>query len=173
MRALARAAALALVASLAGSLGGCGDDGGDGGGGPDARAADILDQLRALPEVARVTEQPTQQAGYRYFELWFDQPVDHDQAGGARFEQYATLIHRDATRPMVLLHTGYGNWYYDYPGELTRLLGANQVVVEHRFFRGSRPAGAEAWAHLTIAQSAADHHRITTALRRVYGARWY
>ncbi|MBE7450407.1 MAG: aminopeptidase [Kofleriaceae bacterium] len=172
MRALARAAALALVASLAGSLGGCGDDGGDGGGGPDARAADILDQLRALPEVARVTEQPTQQAGYRYFELWFDQPVDHDQAGGARFEQYATLIHRDATRPMVLLHTGYGNWYYDYPGELTRLLGANQVVVEHRFFRGSRPAGAEAWAHLTIAQSAADHHRITTALRRVYGARW-
>lgn len=150
-------------------LGACGGDDGDS---PDAPSGDILDQLRGLPEVASVQETPTDLNGYRYFEIQFDQPVDHDDPGGARFQQYATLIHRDAARPMVLLHTGYGNWYYDYPSELTLLLGANQLVVEHRFFRGSRPAGTEAWAHLTIEQSAADHHRITDAMRRLYGARW-
>ncbi|MBZ0233137.1 MAG: aminopeptidase [Deltaproteobacteria bacterium] len=150
-----------------------GDDGGDGGdGGVDAAAGDILEQLRALPEIASVTEAATEQAGYRYFELQFDQPVDHQSPGGARFQQFATLIHRDVAAPMVLLHTGYGNWYYDFPSELTRLLGANQLVVEHRFFRGSRPAGAEAWQHLTIAQSAADHHRISDALHRIYPGRW-
>ncbi len=176
MRAVARARDVALLAAMVALLAACsGDDGGAANpdaGGPDAPAGDILDQLRGLPEVVSVTEQPTDHAGYRYFELQFDQPVDHATPDGPHFQQYATLIHADVARPMVLLHTGYGNWYYDFPGELTQLLGANQVVVEHRFFRGSRPAGVAAWAHLTIEQSAADHHRITVALRRIYAGRW-
>lgn len=164
---IGRSAPILFVLGLA--LVACGDDGGEST--PDA-AGDILLQLRALPEVASVTEQPTDWNGYRYFEIQFDQPVDHANPGGARFEQYATLIHTSAAAPMVLLHTGYGNWYYDYPAELTRLLHANQLVVEHRFFRGSRPAGTEAWAHLTIEQAAADHHRITQALKPIYAAPW-
>jgi hypothetical protein len=163
--------AIAVLAAAAAACGG-GDDGDDDGAGPDAAAGDILAQLRALPEIASVTEQPTEHVGYRYFEIQFDQPVDHDDAAGPRFQQFATLIHKDVAAPMVLLHTGYGNWYYDYPGELTRLLGANQIVVEHRFFRGSRPTGPDAWQHLTIAQSAADHHRISEALHRIYSGKW-
>ncbi len=157
------------------ALAACGDDDLEvtpDGGGIDAPAGDILEQLRGLAEVASVTESTTDQAGYRYFEIQFDQPVDHANPGGPRFQQYATLIHKDVAAPMVLLHTGYGNWYYDFPGELTRLLGANQIVVEHRFFRGSRPTGTAAWAHLTIEQSAADHHRISDALHRIYRGRW-
>ncbi|HUQ06765.1 MAG TPA: S28 family serine protease [Kofleriaceae bacterium] len=163
-----RAQLLAVVIALAAACGGGDDDGAA----VDATAGDILEQLRALPEVASVTEQPTEHAGYRYFELQFDQPVDHENLAGPHFQQFATLIHKDVAAPMVLLHTGYGNWYYDFPGELTRLLGANQIVVEHRFFRGSRPTGTDAWQHLTIAQSAADHHRISDALHRIYGGKW-
>lgn len=168
-----RGRTLVALASLV-LLTACGDDGGgsDTDGGIDAPSGDILEQLRGLAEVATVVESPTQLDGYRYFEIEFDQPVDHANPGGPRFRQYATLIHTDAARPMVLLHTGYGNWYYDYPGELTTLLGANQIVVEHRFFRGSRPDGDAAWTHLTIEQSAADHHRITEALRRLYRGQW-
>jgi len=158
---------VALVA-----CGGDDTDGGDADGGIDAPSGDILDQLRGLAEVASVTEQSTDQPGYRYFEIYFDQPVDHQNPDGPHFQQYATLIHKDVAAPLVLLHTGYGNWYYDFPGELTRLLGANQIVVEHRFFRASRPTGTDAWQHLTIAQSAADHHRISDALHRIYRARW-
>lgn len=170
--ALCHLARLAVAAVLLTACGGDDDAAAEADGGVDAPAGDILEQLRGLPEVASVVESPTEQAGYRYFELQFDQPVDHTDPASARFQQYATLIHKDVAAPMVLLHTGYGNWYYDYPGELTQLLAANQIVVEHRFFRGSRPTGTAAWAHLTIAQSAADHHRITAALRRIYGGRW-
>lgn len=155
------------VAILFAVLAACGGDDGDDG--PiDAPTGDILAQLRGLAEVADVTEQPTDWPGYRYFELHFRQPIDHDHPEAGTFLQYATLIHKDASAPLVMLHTGYGNWYYDYPGELTRLLHANQIVVEHRFFRGSRPDGAAAWQFLTIAQAAADHHLIADAMHRLY-----
>ncbi|MBK9031896.1 MAG: aminopeptidase [Myxococcales bacterium] len=161
LTALAVASALALTA--------CGDDSGAG---PDATidapSGDILAQLQGLPEVDHVVEQPTTRAGYRYFELWFTQPIDHDHPEAGTFLQYATLIHTDAAAPLVLLHTGYGNWYYDYPGEVARLFHANQLVIEHRFFRTSRPPALADWAFLTIAQAAADHHRITVAMRRLY-----
>ena len=158
-----------LTLGLAG--GGCGDADDDGSWPLDG---DLLDQLRGLGEVVAVTESTTDlPGGYRYFELQFDQPVDHDHPEGPHFQQYATLIHRDPAAPMVLVHTGYGNWYADRPTQLTWLLQANQLVVEHRFFRGSRPTGAAAdWRTLTIRQAAADHHRITVALRRLYPGRW-
>ena len=145
----------------------CGDDGGV------LPPPDILVQLQALPELTSVDERATNQTGYRYFVLQFDQPVDHARPEAGRFSQLATLIHRDAAAPMVLAHTGYGNWYFDFPLEPTRLLAANQLVVEHRFFRASRPAGGpDDWAHLTIAQAAADHHRIAGALRPLYEGAW-
>lgn len=154
------ALALVMAAFL---VTGCGDDG------PPPEPGDIAAQLAAQPEIVRVVERPTEWSGYRYFELWFRQPVDHEHPEAGTFEQYATLIHRDRDAPTVLLHTGYGNWYYDFPGELARLLAGNQIVVEHRFFRTSRPSGVAAWQHLTIAQAAADHHLISVVLHRIYG----
>lgn len=155
-----------LVLAALATLTACG---GDDGGSPDAPPTDdFLAQIRALPEVDHAREQSTTQAGYRYYEIWFSQPIDHDHPEAGSFLQYATLIHRDVAAPLVLLHTGYGNWYFDYPGEVTRLFHANQLVIEHRFFRTSRPAGIPAWASLTIEQAAADHHRIAAAMHRLY-----
>ena len=154
-----------LVGLLA--AGGCGGDD------TAAPPADILDQLRALPEVSSVEERATNHTGYRYFELHFDQPVDHDHPEAGRFAQQATLIHRDPAAPMILAHTGYGNWIFDFPVEPTRLLDGNQLAVEHRFFRASRPTGGVGdWDHLSIAQAAADHHRIVAALRPLYDGAW-
>jgi hypothetical protein len=145
-------------------------------GGDDGTAeppVDILVRLQALPELASVEELPTNRTGYRYFMLQWDQPVDHQHPEAGRFQQQATLIHRDPRAPMVLLHTGYANWYFDFPAEPTRLLRANQIVVEHRFFRTSRPTGGpDDWQHLTIAQAAADHHRIVAALQPIYDGAW-
>lgn len=139
--------------------------------GPDL-SGDILDALRTTPEIASVEELGTDLPGYRYFAIQFDQPVDHHDPDGPHFLQYVSLIHRDADAPMVLLHTGYANWYRDIPQQLTWILQANQASVEHRFFGTSRPDGVESWRFLTIEQSAADHHRITQALRRIYAAAW-
>jgi len=159
-------AATLVLATLA-SLGACSSDDGDQ---PiDGATGDILDQLRAQPEVASVLERPTQRDGYRYFEVFFTQPIDHEHPEAGTFEQEATLIHRDFAAPVVLQHSGYGNWYYDRAVELTELLHANQISIEHRFFRTSRPRGGPSvWQYLTIAQAAADHHVVATVLHRIY-----
>ncbi|HVV87682.1 MAG TPA: S28 family serine protease [Kofleriaceae bacterium] len=164
--ALAAASAVVGVTALA-ALPACGGDDSA------VPAVDILDQLRAIPQIASVQELQTSQTGYRYFMIQFDQPVDHDHPEGEHFHQMATLIHRDAHAPMMLVHTGYGNWYFDLPVEPTKLLQANQLVVEHRFFRASRPTGSVSdWDDLTIAQAAADHHAIVQALRPLYDGAW-
>jgi hypothetical protein len=55
--------------------------------------------------------------------------------------------------------------------EPTFLLGANQLLVEHRFFGPSTPQPAT-WEHLSVEQAAADHHRIVEAFKPLYSGRW-
>jgi hypothetical protein len=72
---------------------------------------------------------------------------------------------------MVLHTTGYSLPSFPYLSEPAELLDANQIDVEQRYFRPSRPRPAR-WRFMTIRQAAADHHRIVTALRSVYDAAW-
>ncbi len=82
-----------------------------------------------------------------------------------------TLHHRSYDAPMVLRTLGYSNSGGDYQAELTEMLDANQLVVEHRYFRDSRPSWDD-WSYLTIEQAAADHHRIVEAFKPIYDAAW-
>ncbi len=145
----------------------CGDDQPDQ---PDAGPS-IVDLLEAVPGIESVTPLSTDHQGYDRFDLRFRQPVDHADPGGATFVQQMTLLHRDAGAPMILTSTGYHNYYGDYTNELTDLVSANQLVVEHRYFASSRPDPAD-WSYLTIEQAAGDHHAIVEALRPLYGAAW-
>ena len=72
---------------------------------------------------------------------------------------------------MVLHSTGYNVRVAAARGEATRLLEANQISVEHRFFSASRPKPAN-WTKLDIWQAASDHHRIVEALEPVFPTRW-
>lgn len=133
--------------------------------------ADILELLQAVDGLT-VSEQPSKIEGYRFFHLLFQQPVDHDAPDGQWFTQQMTLLHRDRGAPLVLSTRGY----HIYPNsqgleEPSALLHANQLQVEHRFFSVSRPDPAD-WSKLTIAQAAADHHRVVEALRPIYDAAW-
>lgn len=147
---------LALFAS------GC--NGGGGGGGGDFEA-----RLRAIDGL-EVVELETAHPGYRFFEMVYQQPVNHD-APGTTFAQRMTLLHRDEAAPVVFSTLGYGISGSDARTELTLLLQANELEVEHRFFRDSRPNPAD-WTMLTIRQAAGDHHRIAQALREIYQAAW-
>src|SRR5690606_5191535 len=108
---------------------------------------------------------------YRFFLLEYQQPSDHADPGGVWFGQRATLLHRERGAPVVLATSGYCGSERQSRGELTRLLDANQLRTEQRFFVPSRPSRAD-WSHLTIEQAASDHHRLVQALRRYYGAAW-
>jgi hypothetical protein len=136
-------------------------------------SVDILERLRAIPGLT-VRENPNGArvpTGYRFFLMEYDQPADHSRPECQRFQQRLTLLHTSDTAPMVL----YTGGYYVSTGpsrrELTSLLSANQLSVEHRFFLPSRPEPAD-WSQLTIQQSADDFHRIVQSFKPIYGGRW-
>jgi hypothetical protein len=135
-----------------------------------APPADIADRLAAIPGMTVVSEGPVP-AGFRFFLLTYRQPVDHTNPAGQTFEQRLQLLHRDVARPMVLHTTGYGMPGFAFRAEPTALVDGNQISVEQRFFEPSRPNPAD-WRKLDIWQAATDHHRLTQALRTVYGAKW-
>jgi hypothetical protein len=150
-----QAAAMVRYVALALALAACGDN------------LQFVDQLRALPGVHDVTEMKTQTPGFQYFVLHFEQPVDHADPHGQTFLQEVSLLHRDAFAPMIVHTSGYWDYYLDHYVELTALLGANQISIEHRFFAGSRPDPAD-WTKLTIEQMADDEHAIVSALKDIY-----
>jgi hypothetical protein len=151
-----------VAAGLVG--GGCVDE-------PSAQlsASEVLERLRAIPGLT-ADEMTTEQPGVHYFVLHFTQPVDHSDPSQGTFQQEVSLLHRSerAPVPMIVHTSGYADYYLDQPVELTKLLEANQVSIEHRFYGHSRPNPAD-WTKLTIAQMAADEHDIITALRTIYG----
>jgi hypothetical protein len=139
-----------------------------GGGDDDA----LLDDLAALPGVAVeevFLEEPV--PGVRYFDLWFEQPVDHAQPGGATFLQYAALIHVDAGAPMVVYTSGYGAGRLRSPSEVTQLVGGNQLSLEYRFYRTSVPDPAD-WTKLDARQASDDIHHAVELLKPLYPAAW-
>lgn len=132
----------------------------------DADTRDILVRLNALPGVV-ANEFATDVPGYRAFALQFDQPVDHQRPTTQRFAQFATLLHRDAAAPLIAATTGYWDYIRDRRVELSRLVNGNQISIEHRYFNQSRPVPTD-WTQLTVANAAADEHRIIAALRTIY-----
>jgi hypothetical protein len=73
--------------------------------------------------------------------------------------------------PTVLQISGYYVNPQPVQYELTALLQANQLHVEHRYFIPSRPDPVD-WQFLDIAQSAADLHAIVAAFKTIYTAKW-
>ncbi len=129
---------------------------------------EMLLALRELPGVHDVTAMPTQSAGYTYFVIHFEQKVDHDDPNSPTFLQEVSLLHHDEKNyPMVVHTSGYWDYYRDRVVELTALLGANQISIEHRYFGESRPTPTD-WSKLTIEQMAADQHVIVSALKQLY-----
>jgi hypothetical protein len=170
-----RAVGLFVAVALVG--GGCSDN-------SPLTSDELVSRLRALPGV-RVEEgvrderdedededgvQDAEEAQSHYYVLHFTQPIDHDDPGLGTFEQRVSLLHRDerAPTPLVIYTSGYSDFWGAGPTELTTLLAANQISIEHRYFGTSRPQPTD-WSKLTVAQMAADEHAIITALRSIYG----
>jgi hypothetical protein len=133
-----------------------------------AQDATLREKLEKVPGLRIVSE--TQKEGRPFFTLMLRQPVDHDKPWRGSFEQQFTLWHKAETAPMVHYTGGYT--LSSGTREITTLLGANQISVEHRFFGKSVPEGKTDWSKLTIQQEAADEHNIVQAMKRIYPAKW-
>lgn len=104
------------------------------------------------------------------YELWFTQPVDHNNPKSETFKQRVLLSHIGYNQPTVVILEGY-SIYSSKAGELSKLLNANQITIEHRFFANSRPDSIP-WSFLTIKQAADDQHEIIKSLKKIYKQKW-
>ncbi|WP_274556904.1 S28 family serine protease [Streptomyces spiramyceticus] len=133
-----------------------------------AAAADIREKLERIPGLTVVSV--TDKGGFPLYSLTLTQPVDHGDPGRSTFEQRFTLWHKGETAPVVHYTGGYG--LSSSTREITTLLGANQVSVEHRYFNTSRPGDDVDWDDLNVWQQASDEHAIVEALKTIYRAKW-
>ena len=133
---------------------------------------DIFDRLSDLPGVTVAEWMPPDDfppmPGVRYFDLWFEEPIDHDDPAQGTFLDYAALQHVDDDAPLVLYSSGYGAGRTRVPSEPAAILGANQLSVEYRFYEGSKPETIP-WDRLRVAQATADQHDMVAALSSIYG----
>jgi hypothetical protein len=129
----------------------------------------LLGKLKKLPGVEVSAVAPD--SGYvSAWEIFLEQPLDHNDPGAGSFEQRIFLAHRDPSVPTVLITEGY-SLGHNYIAELAGILEANQLRVEHRYFGKSEP-DSMVWRYLTIEQAVADYHRIVDMFRPIYQGKW-
>lgn len=138
-----------------------------------ASAQDFKDRLASLPGVVEVNALESQKFGGKY-ELRFEQYVDPSRPELGKFLQsvYVGHVHPDSVT--VVVTEGYNADYAvraSYRDELSDILNANNVVIEHRYFNKSVPENAD-WKYLTTANAAADQHAVVAALKQLYKGKW-
>jgi len=108
--------------------------------------------------------------------LWFEQELAPKNPDSKTFKQRVFISHRDVKKPVVFVTEGYWASYAEYPNysnQISDILDANQIVVEHRFFPPSVPdSSVFDWKYLTIENAAMDHHRIIEVLKHIYKEKW-
>ena len=133
--------------------------------------SEFYKKLAALPGVLEVRETRNNEMLFKEsYEVMFEQPLDHKNPDGEKFGQRIFVSHCDYNKPVLLETEGYsarGN----SGGELQRILGGNQITVEHRFFGRSVPEPVR-WEKLTVKQSADDLHAVVTAMKKIYSGKW-
>lgn len=129
----------------------------------------LEESLRQIPNVT--VEKITGDTTYAdYYELYFTQPLDHENPEAGTFKQRVLLGHHAVEKPMVVEIQGYNIWT-ERAGELSKLLNANQLTIEHRYFKNSMPDSLD-WKYLNIKQAAADQHAVIQALKKIYNSKW-
>jgi hypothetical protein len=133
--------------------------------------SDYCVKLKAIAGVSGVKPTRTNsQTATEAYEFLFEQPLDHERPDGAKFHQRVFISHAGYDKPVLLGTEGYAARGAS-GGELQRILGGNQVTVEHRFFGRSVPDPVQ-WEFLTVKQSADDLHAVVGALKSVYTGKW-
>lgn len=131
-------------------------------------AEQVLKSIPIVDSFKVIENDPLFQTTY---EVWFSVPLDHNNPNSEKFPLRAYYSHRSFTRPMVVVIDGY-TMYTSRPNELTRILEANQLTIEHRFFSKSRPKDSIPWSYLNIRQAAADAHAVISAFKPHYQGKW-
>lgn len=136
----------------------------------DSQSQNTLEQaLFNLPDVTfKEIETPV---GYSSaYELKIRQPLDHTHPEKGHFYQRVYLSHKSFDAPALIVTNGYGRPSNNIT-ELARLVDANQINVEHRYFLESCPESMD-YEYLNFEQVTADLHKINQLFRTLYKGPW-
>jgi len=130
---------------------------------------DFEQRLLSLSEL-KFAKIIAEQTGKNVYELHFRQPLDHGDTTKGFFQQKVFLTHRGTENPTVIVTEGYTAprpRYY----ELSELLEANQIRVEHRYFGDSQPENSK-FEYLNLKQATADYHHLREIFAELYPEKW-
>ena len=137
-------------------------------------AQTVLEQkISAISAIKEIRPLETSEFSEKYV-TYFIQPLDHRHPEKGSFHQRVIVSHVGFDRPTVIVTEGYGAAYAlrsQYREELSKLLNANMIFVEYRYFLESTPEPKD-WQYLTAENSADDLHAITTAFKNIYPGKW-
>lgn len=130
-------------------------------------------KISAISAIKEIRPLETSEFSEKYV-TYFTQPLDHRHPEKGSFRQRVIVSHAGFDRPTVIVTEGYGAAYAlrpQYREELSKLLNANMIFVEYRYFLESTPEPKD-WQYLTAENSADDLHAITTAFKSIYPGKW-
>ena len=137
-------------------------------------AQTVLEQkISAISAIKEIRPLETSEFSEKYV-TYFTQPLDHRHPEKGSFRQRVIVSHVGFDRPTVIVTEGYGAAYAlrsQYREELSKLLNANMIFVEYRYFLESTPEPKD-WQYLTAENSADALHPITTAFKNIYPGKW-
>lgn len=138
-----------------------------------AAPGDLMEKLTALEGITQIEKVESNHYSEKYV-VRITQPLDHQNPVAGKFTQRVIISHVGYDRPTILVTEGYGAAYAlspRYQEELSALLNANVVFVEHRYFLESTPEPLN-WDYLTAENSAFDLHRVNTTFKQIYSGKW-
>ena len=140
----------------------------------EAKAQTLLPELEKI--FGKENVKPVDGSRFKeYYVINVTQPIDHTSATKGNFSQRLLLGYNDANAPVVMETEGYSlnpaQLDPKYKTELTELLDANQLVVEHRYFGESIP-DAKNRKFLTYKQASDDYHLIRRKLDSIFRGGW-
>lgn len=130
-----------------------------------------LEQLFGAENVKQIDSSRFNQ----YYRLSIPQLIDHNDSSKGTFLNSVLLGFNNVSAPIVMESAAYGltRNYKDlnYKTELTELLNANQIIVEHRYFGTSIP-DSSTFKYLTYKQVSDDFHHIRQILNSLFPSKW-
>ena len=122
-------------------------------------------KLEVLFPKSEVTSIQTNDHFKEAYQVVLEQNLNPKNKKEGTFKHYMYISNVDYKNPTVLITDGYAS--RNRTTELSKLLKANQVIVEYRMYGKSRPDSIP-WKYLTNDNAIEDYHSIVSKLKKIY-----
>ena len=123
----------------------------------------VFAKLANMENVIKIEKKNANSHFQSNYEIWFNQPIDHNNLSKGTFPQRVLLGFVGDVKPVIVELQGYGI-YNEKAGELAKHYKANQLTIEHRYFNNSRPKEID-WNTLKVKAAAKDQAKIISEIK--------